>query len=52
MSRFLGSLNALTLRRPLLAPVVTTFTLFGAGDVLAQQGVEKKGGDHDFIRTA
>ncbi|KAI5476154.1 hypothetical protein MNV49_000372 [Pseudohyphozyma bogoriensis] len=26
--------------------------LFGAGDVLAQQAVEKKGKDHDFLRTA
>ncbi|KAF8336994.1 uncharacterized protein EI90DRAFT_2968719 [Cantharellus anzutake] len=50
--RFIHAFNVFTLRRPFLAPVITTFTLFGAGDVLAQQGVERKGKDHDFLRTA
>ncbi|KAG8920966.1 Protein required for ethanol metabolism [Tulasnella sp. 418] len=42
--------NALE-RRPLVTSIATSFTLFSAGDVLAQQIVEKKGTDHDWIRT-
>ncbi|KAF5017138.1 hypothetical protein F66182_10972 [Fusarium sp. NRRL 66182] len=39
-------------QRPLLTSSITTATLFGAGDVLAQQAVDKKGFDkHDYART-
>ncbi|PSR94499.1 hypothetical protein BD289DRAFT_451278 [Coniella lustricola] len=38
--------------RPLLTQAVTTAVLFGAGDVIAQQAVDKKGLDkHDMART-
>lgn len=40
-------------QRPLLTQAVTTAVLFGAGDTLAQQAVEKKGVQkHDLMRTA
>ncbi|KIW72435.1 hypothetical protein PV04_00629 [Phialophora macrospora] len=40
-------------KRPLLTQAVTTAFLFGAGDTLAQQAVEKKGfKKHDLARTA
>lgn len=38
-------------RRPVLTQCVTTGILMGTGDILAQQGVERKGRDHDFMRT-
>ncbi|KAK5663554.1 hypothetical protein OQA88_3985 [Cercophora sp. LCS_1] len=38
--------------RPLLTQAVTTSILFGVGDVIAQQAVDKKGiQNHDFVRT-
>lgn len=40
-------------QRPLLTQAVTTAVLFGAGDTLAQQAVERKGFEkHDLMRTA
>lgn len=40
-------------RRPLLTQALTTAVLFGAGDGLAQQAVERKGiQKHDLMRTA
>lgn len=37
---------------PLLTQAVTTAILFGTGDVLAQQAVERKGYEgHDLVRT-
>lgn len=39
-------------KRPLLTQVVTTAVLFGTGDVVAQQAVDKKGlKKHDLART-
>lgn len=39
-------------RRPYLANCLTAATLFGAGDLLAQQGIEGKGlANHDIGRT-
>ena len=39
-------------QRPLLTQAITTAVLFGAGDTLAQQAVEKKGIEkHDVMRT-
>ena len=37
----------LLLRRPLATQCVTSAVLFGAGDAIAQQAVEKKGAHHD-----
>lgn len=39
-------------RRPMVAQCGTAAFLFGAGDVLAQQAIEKKGRNHDIMRTA
>ncbi|KAI1791454.1 hypothetical protein LXA43DRAFT_1011645 [Ganoderma leucocontextum] len=52
MSRLLHAFNASLIRRPMVTQCATAFTLFGAGDILAQQAFEKKGGNHDFVRTA
>ncbi|KAG8159977.1 hypothetical protein KVR01_010614 [Diaporthe batatas] len=44
--------QAKLVKRPLLTQVVTTAILFGTGDVIAQQAVDKKGLDkHDLART-
>ncbi|KAJ7735708.1 hypothetical protein B0H16DRAFT_1425907 [Mycena metata] len=52
MASFLRAYNALLIRRPMLTQCVTAATLFGAGDIIAQQAVEKKGKEHDWARTA
>ncbi|KAI0698639.1 hypothetical protein C8Q76DRAFT_756953 [Earliella scabrosa] len=52
MSRLLHAFNTSLIRRPLLTQCATSFVLFGTGDVLAQQAFEKKGANHDFMRTA
>jgi len=36
----------------MLSQCVTGALLFGAGDIIAQQVIEKKGKEHDFLRTA
>jgi len=36
----------------MLAQCATGTFLFGMGDIIAQQVIERKGRDHDFIRTA
>ncbi|KDE06585.1 hypothetical protein MVLG_03081 [Microbotryum lychnidis-dioicae p1A1 Lamole] len=52
MASLLRSYNAALVARPYLAGSATAATLFGAGDVLAQQAVDKKGMNHDVVRTA
>ncbi|THU91587.1 hypothetical protein K435DRAFT_780632 [Dendrothele bispora CBS 962.96] len=52
MASVLKLYNAALIRRPMSTQCATAAFLFGAGDVIAQQGVEKKGWDHDFARTA
>ncbi|TFK35307.1 hypothetical protein BDQ12DRAFT_655678 [Crucibulum laeve] len=52
MAGLLRAYNALLLRRPLATQCATAAFLFGTGDVIAQQAVEKRGKEHDFIRTA
>ncbi|TFY75678.1 hypothetical protein EWM64_g8335 [Hericium alpestre] len=49
-SLFRAYSSALT-RRPYLVQSATALTLFGAGDVIAQQVIEKKGKNHDLART-
>ncbi|SPO02164.1 related to glomerulosclerosis protein Mpv17 [Cephalotrichum gorgonifer] len=38
--------------RPILTQSVTTGLLMATGDIIAQQGFEKKGRNHDAVRTA
>jgi len=52
MANVLRLYNAISVRRPMLTGMASAAFLFGAGDVLAQQGIEKKGAQHDYIRTA
>ncbi|KAF9518750.1 hypothetical protein BS47DRAFT_1370936 [Hydnum rufescens UP504] len=51
MSRLVVGYNALLRRHPLLVPIVSTSALFGTGDAIAQQLIERRGTDHDFLRT-
>ena len=45
------SISSLLLHRPLITQCITAAVLFGAGDVIAQQGVERKGvNGHDVSR--
>jgi len=41
--------SAVLLRRPYLASCTTAAVLFGTGDVIAQQAVEKRGKQHDVL---
>ncbi|KAJ6601635.1 hypothetical protein B0H10DRAFT_361420 [Mycena sp. CBHHK59/15] len=52
MASMFRAFNAMLLRRPMLTQCATAAVLFGAGDVIAQQAVERKGKEHDFARTA
>ncbi|KAJ7359762.1 hypothetical protein DFH08DRAFT_416647 [Mycena albidolilacea] len=52
MTSFFRAYNALLIRRPMAAQCGTAALLFGAGDIIAQQAVERKGKEHDFARTA
>ncbi|KAH9475697.1 Protein SYM1 [Psilocybe cubensis] len=51
-ANILRSYNAALIRRPMLTQCLTAGVLFGAGDLIAQQAVERKGRDHDWTRTA
>ncbi|KAF9446185.1 hypothetical protein P691DRAFT_804504 [Macrolepiota fuliginosa MF-IS2] len=51
MAGLLRAYNAVLIRRPLLTQCATAAILFGTGDVIAQQLVEKKGDQHDLART-
>lgn len=45
--------NQSLIRKPYITQSFTAAVLFGAGDILAQQGVEKRGlTNHDLLRTA
>lgn len=37
---------------PITTQLITTGILFGTGDILAQQGIERVGIHHNFMRTA
>ncbi|KAI0673299.1 hypothetical protein C8Q78DRAFT_1124225 [Trametes maxima] len=52
MAGLLQAFNAALIRKPMATQCATSAVLFGAGDVVAQQVFEKKGRDHDFVRTA
>ncbi|GAA5980544.1 hypothetical protein JCM11641_006675 [Rhodosporidiobolus odoratus] len=51
MSGLLRAYNSALIRRPYATGAGTAAVLFGAGDVLAQQGIEKRGKEHDYLRT-
>ncbi|GAA5974015.1 hypothetical protein JCM8115_005987 [Rhodotorula mucilaginosa] len=51
MAGLLRAYNSALVRRPYATGMVSAAVLFGAGDVLAQQGIEKKGANHDIMRT-
>lgn len=42
-------ISAVLIRRPLLTQCATAAVLFGTGDVIAQQLVEKKGGSQHEV---
>jgi hypothetical protein len=44
--------SALLIRRPMIAQCSTAAFLFGAGDIIAQQAVERKGKEHDVSPQA
>ncbi|KIK78188.1 hypothetical protein PAXRUDRAFT_339496 [Paxillus rubicundulus Ve08.2h10] len=52
MASLLRVYNAALIRRPILAQSATAAFLFGAGDIIAQQAIERQGKHHDFMRTA
>ncbi|GAA5876604.1 hypothetical protein JCM8547_002420 [Rhodosporidiobolus lusitaniae] len=51
MSGLLRAYNSALIRRPYATGAATAAVLFGTGDVLAQQAIEKKGSNHDYFRT-
>lgn len=51
MSKFILWYQARLAARPIVTQLVSTGVLFGLGDVLAQQGVERRGLQHDYLRT-
>ncbi|EDR00159.1 uncharacterized protein LACBIDRAFT_255602 [Laccaria bicolor S238N-H82] len=52
MATLIRAYNSALLRKPMITQCTTAAILFGAGDIIAQQAVEGKGKDHDFLRTA
>jgi protein Mpv17 len=53
MTSLLRAYNAALIRRPMVAQCATSAVLFGAGDLIAQQAIEKRGFKaHDWARTA
>ncbi|TGZ78682.1 hypothetical protein EX30DRAFT_133922 [Ascodesmis nigricans] len=51
MSGLLAAYQSQLAKRPLAVPIATTAFLFGTGDVISQQAIEKKGSAHEFART-
>ncbi|WVQ86057.1 protein SYM1 [Cryptococcus sp. DSM 104549] len=52
MAGLMGKYSAFLARRPMLGNMASSAVLFATGDAVAQQLIEKKGKDHDFVRTA
>ncbi|KAM0752553.1 hypothetical protein T439DRAFT_371376 [Meredithblackwellia eburnea MCA 4105] len=50
--RLLAAYNSAVRVNPRTTQSATALVLFGAGDILSQQAIEKKGRDHDLWRTA
>lgn len=44
---YLSILSAALIRRPMFTQSLTAATLFGAGDIIAQQVIEQRGPNHD-----
>ncbi|KAH8827973.1 hypothetical protein DL96DRAFT_1130006 [Flagelloscypha sp. PMI_526] len=51
MASLLKAYNSALLRRPMATQCLTAAALFGTGDLIAQQVIEKRGKEHDFFRT-
>ncbi|GJN89161.1 hypothetical protein Rhopal_002135-T1 [Rhodotorula paludigena] len=51
MSALLRAYNSALIRRPYATGAASAAVLFGTGDILAQQGIEKRGSNHDYLRT-
>lgn len=51
MASFLKWYQGHLARTPIATQLITTGILFGTGDILAQQGVERRGTTHDLLRT-
>ncbi|KNZ48234.1 hypothetical protein VP01_580g2 [Puccinia sorghi] len=51
MAAFIRSYNSALLHRPLRTQIVTSLILFGGGDVIAQQAIERKGKQHEVRPT-
>ncbi|KAG0152603.1 hypothetical protein CROQUDRAFT_70851 [Cronartium quercuum f. sp. fusiforme G11] len=51
MSKLLQAYNSALLHRPLMTQILTSLALFGGGDIIAQQVIEKKGNKHEWVRT-
>ncbi|KAG8215540.1 hypothetical protein J3R82DRAFT_9199 [Butyriboletus roseoflavus] len=43
--------SAALIQRPMIAQSATAAFLFGTGDIIAQQAIERQGKNHDFMRT-
>ncbi|WVQ95538.1 protein SYM1 [Kwoniella sp. CBS 9459] len=52
MAGLLGAYSSFLARRPLVGGMASSAVLFATGDAVAQQFIEKKGSNHDFVRTA
>ncbi|KAF8247647.1 hypothetical protein K440DRAFT_297100 [Wilcoxina mikolae CBS 423.85] len=53
MAHLLRAYQLQLVRRPVLTGAVTSGVLFGLGDIIAQQGIDRKGiKNHDFAATA
>ncbi|KZT63818.1 hypothetical protein DAEQUDRAFT_86670 [Daedalea quercina L-15889] len=51
MASLLAAFNEALVTRPMLTRSMTSMTVFALGDVMAQQFVERKGSQHDLVRT-
>ncbi|MBW0479679.1 hypothetical protein O181_019394 [Austropuccinia psidii MF-1] len=52
MASYIRAYNSALLNRPLRTQILTSLVLFGGGDIIAQQAIEKKGKQHEWLRTA
>ncbi|GAA99434.1 uncharacterized protein L969DRAFT_48412 [Mixia osmundae IAM 14324] len=52
MGSLLRAYNGALARRPLTTSCASAAVLFGTGDIIAQQAIDRVGSQHDFPRTA